>query len=358
MDQFIIDNDIKQIFVSKSIYDKYSLYNKKTNNNLDNALFIGIYSEEDIKNIINYEGTKYLLWCGNDCNPNYENRKQNVLKLQASNVINLSNNLIVNSNLKKLNIDFNVIDKDLYIMNLLVDHIYLLYINDTEIKNYESTIAHNKINLNVEYFLGVNGNNSDIVQSDINIIKDSTLKTFIKIATKYNPKLRKGQIGNILSQIKIIEDAIQKNYNSIMILEPDIIFIKNFKTKIQRYLEIIKENDIIYLGGSQHYEKSPISNQYIKYHKKSYEPLFTNGLFAIIIKKNVFNDYLRLLKLIIMPSDTCMIYLQDKYKSIVCNPNLIIADVSDSSILNGRDMNTYADKFNWHLEDYNIISNI
>ena len=193
MNKFINENNIKQIFVSKSVYDNMGFFERKSNNNIDNALFIGIYNNHDILNVKNYKGKKFILWCGNDCNPQYENRKQNVIYLQEFNIVNYCNNSLTDSFLNKLNIKCELIDNNINnsVINYLVDHIYLLYIYESEIKKYETTISHNNINLNIEYFLGVNGNETNTIgkQFNINTYQDSTLKTFIKIATKASAEL-------------------------------------------------------------------------------------------------------------------------------------------------------------------------
>lgn len=75
--------NIKQILISKSLKNNISYpYDKLYYKSLYNStLFIGVYSENDIIKISNHIGDIYILWYGNDCNPKYKNRINNVIKI-------------------------------------------------------------------------------------------------------------------------------------------------------------------------------------------------------------------------------------------------------------------------------------
>ena len=76
INKFIIDNEITQIYISKSLYNFPSNHNIKSIN--ENTLFYGIYYREDIEFIRKHRGKKWILWDLNDCNPNYPARAKNV----------------------------------------------------------------------------------------------------------------------------------------------------------------------------------------------------------------------------------------------------------------------------------------
>jgi hypothetical protein len=78
--------NIKQLNVSEGIdpdtKDKIKKYNlQKITNKNDPALFLGLYRLEDIKLVCEHKGIKIIYWHNNDCNINYEIRKQVVLKI-------------------------------------------------------------------------------------------------------------------------------------------------------------------------------------------------------------------------------------------------------------------------------------
>jgi len=69
----------------------------------------------------------------------------------------------------------------------------------------------------------------------------------------YRPGLNRtaGAYGILLTHIKIIEDAISKLYDSIVILEDDVTFIDGFQEKFEsKIAELPEDWDLLYLGGN------------------------------------------------------------------------------------------------------------
>ena len=70
------------------------------------------------------------------------------------------------------------------------------------------------------------------------------------VISEYSTRLNAGEVGIILSNIKIIEDAKQNKYASILILEDDISFSSELNN-IDSYFAALPENwDAIYIGGN------------------------------------------------------------------------------------------------------------
>ena len=131
--------------------------------------------------------------------------------------------------------------------------------------------------------------------------------------TKYNKNnLTTGELGCLLSHIYILEDAINNNYENILIFEDDVIFHKNFLNKFYKNYKYLIQNekkfDIIYLGASQ---KHNWNNVIIK--KKYMIANRLDGTFAMIINKNIFNKIL----------------YQAKYHNI---PNILVRNIIVLSI--------------------------
>ena len=42
---------------------------------------MGVYRPEEVDSVSNHKGEKYILWMGNDCNPNYNTRIKNMKKI-------------------------------------------------------------------------------------------------------------------------------------------------------------------------------------------------------------------------------------------------------------------------------------
>jgi hypothetical protein len=236
-------------------------------------------------------------------------------------------------------------------MDFYVDNIYVLY--NTEIEKERIVNYLYNYNLKYELIKAISSNN-------INKINN---KNFIEIFDIYinyykNYKLNNNQISHINSIIYILKDSINKNYNSILILEYDIYFHKNINNLLKEYKNLIMNNDIIHLGSSQKYWYNIVTKTKIEYKDKYYYNNHSLGTFAIILKKNVLNMYYNYLSTYTLPSDVILTIISNKYKSIVLFPNLIICDLSKSSILENRNMLLYSIRFKWNLNDYNINNNL
>lgn len=222
-----------------------------------------------------------------------------------------------------------------HILNKYFDNIYMLYINDFELDRGTYKMLLNGIN--VEYFLGVDGK-----------------KELYEIFTENRPKTSMktvGAFGHVHSVIKIMENAIEKKYKRILILEPDIYLAINFNAQIEKYLKM--DYKLLYLGASQH-DWTYIDKNYDFLLKNGYYVAYnTCGTFAVAIDHSVFAEYLGILRKLLVPSDVCLYELQKKYKHecIVVYPNLISCDVTKSTTTNRwRNQMLLAKKLRWNRE--------
>jgi hypothetical protein len=227
----------------------------------------------------------------------------------------------------------------------LVDNIYILYSNDSE-KN--RIILYLK-NYNIKYTLF----KSDITFTEFNkqyIKTDYYFNMYLKFYKNY--KLNKNQISHINSIKNILNDSKKNNYKSILILEYDIYFHKNIKEKLKEYKNTIKNTDIIHLGSSQHFWYNPVTKTLIDFKDMYYINNHSLGTFAIILKSNVFDTYISYLSTYSLPSDIILTIISQKFNSIVIFPNIIICDVSKSTILHNRNELTTFIKFKWNKNNY------
>jgi GR25 family glycosyltransferase involved in LPS biosynthesis len=83
-----------------------------------------------------------------------------------------------------------------------------------------------------------------------NILYEEVIKQFDEIFVKHN--YHKGALGCLLSHLKVMQDAREKNYKSILILEDDFLFKNNFENEYLNAISFIPENwDFIYFGKKQ-----------------------------------------------------------------------------------------------------------
>ena len=252
---------------------------------------------------------------------------------------------------------------------LLIDNIYDIFSLDTVYFLYGSKFLNpkkklsyitNNININnlipfkckkIEDVIDINIE-TIIKKSDSEILDNynGTFKLQInELLNKYDNKLQKRiinkyQYGHIDSFINIIHNAKEKNLSELIIFEDDVLFHNNVKKLLLNFNNIKKNADIIYFGASKHKHYFVDNSQY--------KCKNITGTFAIFFKNNVFDDYLELLNLNLLPSDICLLILQEKYKTYVYEPNLIISDLSNSSIIHRNDTNQLYKQFNWNLNNY------
>ncbi len=118
-------SNINQIHVSKGISmfekrvkDKFQLisYTNTTNP----ALFFGVYTNDDLYKLKNHTNIKYIIWGGEDANPNLQHSLStlNEVKLLHNTVhISISEciyNRLLSQNIPSILIDFNLVDNNLF----------------------------------------------------------------------------------------------------------------------------------------------------------------------------------------------------------------------------------------------------
>lgn len=145
-------------------------------------------------------------------------------------------------------------------------------------------------------------------------------------------KLNDGQIGCLLSHVKIWENIINNNKymdnDNFIIFEDDIIPVKKFNKKLSQYMKQLNniEWDLIYLGGN-----TIIGN---KYSKNFIKPISYNGNWGffgyMFTKKSIRKIYN-----LIIPTDNA---LDSKIKSyyhilnvFTIEPQLVIHDYNNIS---------------------------
>ena len=117
-------------------------------------------------------------------------------------------------------------------------HIYVLYQNENEYTRFKNYIEKYKIKLDYEMIKSV----PVVLDENLNNKKNlnSTCKYLNNYMKRYiNYKLNPKQISHIKSIKKIINNAIINNYDSITILEYDVLFHKNFSDLLPNYKNLI-----------------------------------------------------------------------------------------------------------------------
>jgi len=245
-----------------------------------------------------------------------------------------------------------IINNQLYVdyFNNYFDKIFILNLDKRPDRWAKMISALNKLNItNYERFSAYNGN------EEPHYTEYKSIMNWTKINSKNIKKKNKmryaGSYGIIKSSLEIINIAKERGYNSILILQDDCIFIKNFLEKFYNYRNIIDSYKLLYLGATQHiWENIDLNNSY-------YFPVSNcMGAFAVGIHADVFDDLISEIKNnLYYPIDAgALSNIQSKYinECYVLYPNLIIADIGDSDIRKSRSLKN--NNFKWDIELYSI----
>ena len=154
-----------------------------------------------------------------------------------------------------------------------------------------------------------------------------------KVYPKYKNKtsLRPGAFGCLLSHTNVIKDAIQNNYENILVLEDDAIlhqnFLQEFETKYKFIKNKEKDIEMIYLGCSQKHNWKDLDLKEHYYTTKK-----NDGTFAMLINKKIFSKILQLYEKMNLPSDRVFFnHIQPNKKCFTMHPNIITANVAEYS---------------------------
>ena len=160
-----------------------------------------------------------------------------------------------------------------------------------------------------------------------------------------------GAIGYIFTYINILKDAQNKGYKKFLILEDDIILSDNFDSEFTKFINTIDPDwKVLQLGASQYgwnsvdLEKAKIDGFYFP------RQLDTCGSFAIALKGDIVSELIEAELAFEAPFDHLPLgEIYERYlgKCYVVYPNIVMPDVTDSNIREGRDQCLHAEKMRW-----------
>jgi GR25 family glycosyltransferase involved in LPS biosynthesis len=203
--------------------------------------------------------------------------------------------------------------------------------------------------------------------------KENTIKTFQKyniynLSKNNNVEIRKaedwtnksppksfrgptngGAYGCCISHLKCIDDAIEQKYDTVLIMEDDLMFHNNF---IEEWNSISVPNDwnILYLSATQ----IKWNNIILHPNKKYYKANKSLGGTAYIVKKNLYQYIKKIFFQERKPIDELLIIVQNHFKCLVLYPNLCINYMNESNIRknNTWKIETTGKKFKWEIDLY------
>jgi GR25 family glycosyltransferase involved in LPS biosynthesis len=252
-------------------------------------------------------------------------------------------------------------------LNNYFDHIYVVNLARRADRREEMLKKLTRLKIKAEFFPAEDGTSeenlkefSEYYHTPIDPEKANEVEIRLKRKAIFSP----GEWGTLKSYRNIFLDAASRGFEKILCLEDDVIFAKNFEELFNKAARIIPENwKILYLGASQHswQENADIITPSDKFDDKIpvkyYLPLNTDGAFAFGASKQVFSYLITEIEKMNCAFDSGALRRATKAftgECFVLNPNLIIADVSESDIRAGRKQSDFAKIARWDLNFYDF----
>jgi GR25 family glycosyltransferase involved in LPS biosynthesis len=172
---------------------------------------------------------------------------------------------------------------------------------------------------------------------------------------KYNKKLinSPGAWGYLLTWKAIIEDAMSQGIKNFICFDDDVLFCHNFNRKLEVFMSRIPTDwYVVMLGATQLVQhRSPITQG------NWFRPNITDGSFATAVSENAYPIILESIDQMNCAFDSGPmrdIYRRFPTKCYVAHPHLVIADVRDSNIREGRNLEKFAKSVDWDLKQFNV----
>lgn len=248
-------------------------------------------------------------------------------------------------------------------LNTYFDHVYLVNLEHESTNRIKIVNQLVKSKIKHEIFTATNGYAGDPLErwkeyiskplgsmsrySDYNEREVSRGKKFIESA---------GAVGYIYTYLRILKDAKKRGFKKVLILEDDIILSRNFENDFKKFISSVNEDwKILQLGASQYGWSSFKLEDAIR--DGYYFPcnLETTGSFAIAFDLSIVDELIGVESAFEAPFDHLpMGEMYEKYKGqcFVAYPNLVMPDVTDSSIRGGRCQYEHSRKVKWSIDNF------
>lgn len=232
-------------------------------------------------------------------------------------------------------------------LNSIFDKIYLINLQHRKDRLNTMTRILNKHNIEFERFEAINGKYTIIYNYWYN-----------KLQKIKNYKIKSpGAFGYLLSMYYILINALNKDYKTILILDDDLIFHKEFNSLLNK-IQFPEKWKLIYFGACHQNHIFQDTKKNIM-NVKEFQDIFgkgnIDGSHMIGIHKNIIKELIILCKYSLYPFDSGVlkhiysIYPKDCY---IIYPYICIQDIQDSDIQNSNQQKKDYLRWGWKYELY------
>ena len=248
-------------------------------------------------------------------------------------------------------------------LNRVFDHVYLVNLEHEAGRRLRASAQLKRYDIAFSLVTATNGYKGDVHERYVRYA--STPPGSLRRFASYNEmELRRGSkfiesagaYGYIDTYLRILADAKRCGHRRVLIVEDDVILHPRFDELFDRLVARVPEDwKILQLGASQYNwasvdEVAALDSGY--YFPRS---LDTCGSFAIGVDSSVYDEIIEAQSAFEAPFDHLPmgeIYERHLGSCFVAFPNLVMPDVSESTIRGGRDQVQHGKRMKWRVADY------
>lgn len=249
------------------------------------------------------------------------------------------------------------------LVNQYFDHVYVLNLARRSDRKKSMQKKLKQLGIKAEFINAVDGSKKEIREAYRAYLKIPLLlpdchplERALKIKVIDSP----GAWGYLKTYLNLLKDAKKRKFQRILCLDDDAIFHHKFETLFSQNIQQLPTDwKLLYLGASQKDWSIPKGLSFPKENGNTqtpfYFPLATDGSFAVGIDSSIFDDLLTAVSAMNCTFDSgALMSIVNKFPTAcyVLFPNLIIADLSESDIRGGKDVQEWANYYKWNLSDY------
>jgi GR25 family glycosyltransferase involved in LPS biosynthesis len=252
-------------------------------------------------------------------------------------------------------------------VNSYFDHVYVINLEKRSGRREKMMRKLTRLRIKAELFPAEDGSDDENMREFVtyyNTPIDPGNAHEMEIRLRRKAITSPGAWGILKTYGKLLHEANERGFNSILCLEDDVIFAKKFEELFFQASKIIPENwKVLYLGASQHtWEENtdlitPITEPGENIPVSYYQPINTDGAFAVAIDRVAFPFLIKEASEMNSPFDSGALRTAARKwpgECFVLYPNLVIADVSESDIRTSRKQEDFAEIARWDLAMYDF----
>jgi glycosyltransferase involved in cell wall biosynthesis/GR25 family glycosyltransferase involved in LPS biosynthesis len=241
--------------------------------------------------------------------------------------------------------------------------IYLVSLSHEREKRYKVASKLQQLGTKFQYVEAINGYQGEPLQwfenykkRQIGVLKEFSDHSGYEKSRNMKLIESPGAVGYLYTYIEILKDAKSKGYESILIVEDDIVFCNSFEERFENFIESVRSDwKILLLGASQYKWDFFDIKEALK--NKHYLPRLhsTKGSFAIAFNESIYDEVIEKQSYMEAPFDNLPLgVLYEKYldQCYVVFPYLVMPDVSKSTIRETRVQNEHANRVKWWMGDF------